>query len=149
MPEFPIESFASIMQTSVSSAVMISAVGMILLSVTNRLGRTIDRSRIIVRELDQKEGGNREDSKLQLRILVRRAELLRLSVSFLVTSVFFSCLMILTLFLKNLSNIRLEEVIVSLFCLGLITLLTASAYLLSDIFLSLKALKIEVAHHLS
>lgn len=47
------------MQTSVSPAVMISAVGMILLSVTNRLGRAIDRSRIIVRELDHGEGGNK------------------------------------------------------------------------------------------
>ena len=148
MESFNIESLSKLMQLSISPAVLISAVGLLLLSVTNRLGRAIDRSRIIVKELDLGGVFTREDGIAQLLILVRRASLLRLSVSLLVMRIFLSCLMILFLFLKGFGGLRIESVVIGIFSLNMASLLGAMAYLLADVFLSLKALKIEVARHL-
>jgi hypothetical protein len=136
------------MQLSISPTVLISAVGLLLLSVTNRLGRAIDRSRSIVKELDLEELVAREDSTAQLNILIRRASLLRLSVCLLVMSIFFSCLMILFLFLKGFWEMQIDMVVIGIFSMNMAVLLGAMGYLLADIFLSLRALKIEVSRHL-
>lgn len=147
MESFNIESFSKLMQLSVSPAVLISGVGLLLLSVTNRLGRAIDRSRVCVKELDHAEGARREEQLDQLRILLRRAGLLRTSVCMLVGSIFFSCLMILLLFLKGFGGVHAEMALVLAFLLNLVVLLGSVAFLLADVFLSLKALRIEVSRH--
>lgn len=144
-----VESFSKLLQLSVSPVVLISGVGLLLLSVTNRLGRAIDRSRVLASELDKDSTDAARAGKEQLGILVRRAEFLRLSVSLIVASVFFSCLMLLFLFILLFFGPRVEYAILGAFCLSLFTLLGAMIYLLADIFLSLKAVKIEVARHLS
>ena len=148
MESLNIESLSKLMQFSISPAVLISAVGLLLLTVTNRLGRAIDRSRNIVKDLDLSEQTVRGDAVAQLRILVRRASLLRLSVSFLVMSIFFSCLMILFLFLKGSGRTGIDDIVIGTFALNLASLLGSMGFLLADIFLSLNALKIEVARHL-
>jgi hypothetical protein len=148
MENFNIESLSKLMQLSISPTVLISAVGLLLLSVTNRLGRAIDRSRSIVKELDLEEIVAREDSTAQLNILIRRASLLRLSVCLLVMSIFFSCLMILFLFLKGFWEMQIDMVVIGIFSMNMAVLLGAMGYLLADLFLSLRALKIEVSRHL-
>jgi len=148
MDTFDIESISKLMQLSVSPAVLISGVGLLLLSVTNRLGRAIDKSRSSVRELALAEGERREQLLDQLHILLRRAGLLRTSVCLLVGSIFFSCLMILLLFLKGFGGLHAESALIGSFLLNLLVLLGSVAFLLADVFLSLKALRIEVARHL-
>ena len=84
----------------------------------------------------------------QLSILIRRASLLRLSICLLVMSIFFSCLMVLFLFLKGFWVLPIDLVVIGIFSMNMAALLGAMGYLLADIFLSLKALKIEVSRHL-
>ena len=143
-----VESFTKLLQLSVSPVVLISGVGLLLLSVTNRLGRAIDRSRTIAEELDHEGPGAAREGKEQLRIIVRRARYLRLSVSLIVLSIFFSCVMILFLFLVVFFGLDWEFLVLGSFCLGLLSLLAAMLYLLADVYLSLKALKYEVNRHL-
>jgi len=150
MDDLNVESLSKLMQLSVSPAVLMSGVGLLMLSVTNRLGRAIDRSRMIVKELDLslEQGSAVEEMRSQLVILVRRSYLLRSSVSLLVASIFLSCLMILLLYFKSFAGIHLEYGVIALFFLNLLTLLGSMGFLLADITLSLKALKIEVSRHL-
>lgn len=150
MDDLNVESLSKLMQLSVSPAVLMSGVGLLMLSVTNRLGRAIDRSRMIVKELDQniEQGSAVEEMRSQLLILVRRAYLLRSSVSLLVGSIFLSCLMILLLYFKSFAGIHVEHGVIALFFLNLLTLIGSSGFLLADISLSLKALRIEVSRYL-
>ncbi|HWB59261.1 MAG TPA: DUF2721 domain-containing protein [Chthoniobacteraceae bacterium] len=142
------ESFTKLLQFSVSPVVLVSGVGLLLLSVTNRLGRAIDRSRILARELDDGNAADERRAREQLRIMVRRAGFLRVSVSAMVASIFFSCLMVLCLFVLEFFEVPCQYGILAAFGLGLLSLLCSMLYLLMDIYLSLKALKIEVARHL-
>jgi hypothetical protein len=149
-----VESLSKLMQLSVSPAVLISAVGLLLLSVTNRLGRAIDRSRLTVKELDHNSDNlnsevARSEMRCQLGILLRRASLLRYSVSLLVGSIFFSCLMILFLYFKSFGGMHMESLVIALFFLNLMSLLGSMSFLLADIYLSLRALRIEVSRHLN
>lgn len=143
-----VESFSKLLQLSVSPVVLISGVGLLLLSVTNRLGRAIDRSRVMAQELDKEGVHAAREAKEQLRILMRRAQFLRYSVSLIVLSISFSCLMILLLFILLFFGIHEEYLVLGSFCMGLVSLLLSMLYLLADVYLSLKALKYEVARHL-
>ena len=143
-----LESFSKLLQLSVSPVVMISGVGLLLLSVTNRLGRAIDRARSLSKELDSGIASTAHEGKAQLEIIVRRAEFLRLSVSLIVASVFFSCLMILFLFVMSFSGVNLEIGVLALFVLSLLSTLSSVIYLLADVYLSLKALRLDVSRHL-
>ena len=103
-----IESFTRLLQLSISPVVIISAVGLLLLSVTNRLGRAIDRSRDVTAGLHEGRIPNGRDIREQLRILLRRCELLRNSIVLLIGSISFSCLMILFLFVLIFWEINIE-----------------------------------------
>jgi len=146
-----LDSLARLLQLSISPVVLISAVGLLLLSVTNRLGRAIDRSRALVKDLerDHSTPPHEESRDLdQLRIIVRRAGFLRVSVGLLVGSVFCSCLMILSLFLRGFTGSLMETAVETLLLLNLLCLLGGVGFLFADIVLSLKALHLEVARHL-
>lgn len=73
------KSLIEFFQSSISPLVLISGVGLILLSLTNRLGRTIDRSREMVAEIEKGSlsESERENKKIQLSILVKRSYLIK------------------------------------------------------------------------
>lgn len=142
------ESFSRLLQLSISPIIVISAAGLLLLSVTNRLGRAIDRSRALVKQMDEGGISTGRDFRGQLRVLVRRCELLRGSITLIIGSIFFSCVMILFLFMLIFWGAHIEVAVLTAFGLNITCLLGSVLYFLADISLSLRALKIEVARHL-
>ena len=144
-----IEAFTRLLQLSISPIVVISAVALLLLSVTNRLGRAIDRARALGKEIDEGHFTVECDFTEQLRVLLRRSELLRKSISLLIGSIFFSCLMILFLFLAVFMKAPIEAAVLASFGLSMLCVLGSVVYFLADISLALRALKIEVSRHLS
>ena len=70
-----------------------------------------------------------------------------LAVSLLVASIFLSCVMILFLFLRSFGGLRLEVAVIWTFFLNLLMLIGSMSFLLADVFLSLKALRIEAQDH--
>ena len=58
-----------VIQTAVGPVILISGVGLLLLSLTNHLGRIVDRSRLLVRELSAATAGEQRYLFAQLTIL--------------------------------------------------------------------------------
>src|SRR5665647_2321311 len=50
MPSTPVHELIPVLQVAIGPVILISGVGLLLLTLTNRYGRTIDRSRQLVRE---------------------------------------------------------------------------------------------------
>ena len=73
-----------ILQVAIGPAVLISGVGLLILSLTNRLGRVVDRGRILARELRDSPQINNISAETQLDILSRRAALLQRAIIFAV-----------------------------------------------------------------
>jgi hypothetical protein len=142
------ESVARILQFSISPVVLISAVGLMLLTLTNRFGRAIDRSRALGREIDEAEAGARGPYQEQLRIVVRRAEWLQYSIVLVAASLFLSCLIIFLMFLKILGGWPVGGGIIVCFGLDILALIGSVSYFTLDLFYSVEALKIEVGRHL-
>lgn len=87
-----------ILQVAIGPVVLISGVGLLILSMTNRLGRVIDRGRSLIRELPEIPERNRTRVTDQLKILSRRAHLLQRAIIFATFCVLFAAVLVITLF---------------------------------------------------
>ncbi len=144
-----IESFTRLIQLSVVPAVLISGVGLLLLSFTNRLGRAIDRSRLLAREIQTGAPEEKEDLKKQLLIFFRRTELLRLCIVFSALSIFFCSAMLIGLFFLLFMGWAFQSLILFLFFISIVFLTLSVSFFLWDLFLTLKACKIEIKKQLA
>ncbi len=145
----PIDSFVRFLQSSISPIVLISGVGLLLLSLSNRLGRTTDRSRDIVRELQEiRDKKSKKRKIVQLNILYRRSKILRFSIVSIAFSILTSSLIIPILLIMNLFGIDLTTIGIFLFLLSVLGMITSAILLFIDVTLSLKALQIGVNEYL-
>ena len=137
-----------VLQVAVSPVILISGVGLLLLSMTNRLGRVIDRARILDRELRPGSPEDPHRNREQLRILIDRARLLRLAIVLASVSVLLAACLIISLFLATLLKLNAGALILVQFvgCLG--CLICSIIEFIRDINLSLAAMKLEVCDSL-
>ena len=142
------ESVASILQYSISPVVLISAVGLMLLTLTNRFGRAIDRCRDLGRTIDKTPAADRGPYQDQLRIVARRARWLQYSIVLVVASLILSCLMIFLMFLKILAGWPIGWAIIAAFGLNVLCLIGSLSFFVLDLFFAVEALEIEVNRHL-
>lgn len=134
---------SSVLQASIAPVTLISGVGLLLLSMTNRLGRAIDRARILSAEAKH-DGPAATTARIQIDIIHRRAMDLQRAVIFAVLSIFCVAVLILLLFGKNALGLGVDGAVIVFFGASLASLVVSLLFFLRDISLSLKALKLEI-----
>jgi len=132
------------LQISIGPVILISGIGLILLSITNRFGRVIDRARLLSKELSGAADTDRARILSELVILSKRADIVRKSIAFTAFSLLLAAFLIIALFLGALFELHMAEVIVTLFILCMLSLISSLLLFLSDTNLSLKALWLEI-----
>jgi VIT1/CCC1 family predicted Fe2+/Mn2+ transporter len=132
------------LQTAVGPVILISGVGLLLLSLTNRFGRAVDRSRQLIRELRESTESDRRDLERQIEILYRRARLIQVSIIFGATSALCAAVLITTLFLAALLAWQAAVALSVLFMLCMLTLIGSLLTFIVEIHLSLRALRLEL-----
>jgi hypothetical protein len=133
-----------ILQVAIAPVILISGVGLLLLSMTNRLGRVIDRSRLLAGEL--RKAGEEERPRLvsQLKILARRARLVQLAIILAGGSVLLAAIMIIVIFAAAVFAMELGYIVVILFTGCMAALIGAMIVFLADVNLALVALRLEI-----
>lgn len=140
----PVKFFIQFLQSSITPVALISGVGLILLSLTNRLGRTIDRSRALINELRETKDDRKEILKAELNILHRRNNYLKSAMAGIAFSILTSSLLIPVLLIMNLVSIDLSFIGSFLLVLSITGIIISALYLFADVALSLKALDFEM-----
>ena len=133
-----------VLQTAIGPMILISGLGLILLTTTNRLGRTIDRVRILVALRPGAGDTKRVRVSAQLEILWRRARLIRMAIMLTSMSALAAAILIIVIFLEALWMLEAAWLIGSLFILCMLCLIGALIYVILDINQSLAALKLEL-----
>lgn len=149
-----VESFAKLLQLSISPVVLISAVGLLLLSLNNRLARIIDRTRELANDIQSSGEKNLEELQFELKVMFNRSHILRAAVTLVSTSIFFASLVILVMFFiffikLPASAVMLKNVVLMLFMLSIVSLVGCMIFFLVDVFKSLKVLNLDVKKYLS
>jgi hypothetical protein len=142
--QMSIQELIPILQIAIGPVILISGVGLLLLSMTNRLGRVIDRSRQLSTELRLTKEKERPIILSQIRILSVRALLVRQAITLATISLLLAATLVITLFVAAVFRWEVGFVVVILFicCMG--CLIGALVAFLRDINLSLAALKLEL-----
>jgi len=148
MPQSSLDQIIPVLQVAIGPVILISGVGLLLLTMTNRLGRAIDRSRALTTELARRTGHEQAQTLAQIKIIYRRARLLRLSITFASFSVLLVSVLIVTLFIAAWLHSDapwLNGLICLVFIACLASLFVSLVTFIRDINLSLHALKLELA----
>ena len=139
-----IKDLVPVLQIAIGPEILISGVGLLLLTLSNRFGRAVDRSRLLAREMRKAEGPQRQLLSRQVEFLYQRARLIRFSITLVVVSVLLSSVLIIVLFSTALLHLEVGLLIIALFIASLVSLIVGLAAFIREIHLSLKALKVEL-----
>src|SRR6478736_3571200 len=140
----PLSHLIPVLQLATGPVILISGVGLLLLSFTNRLGRLIDRARLLHRERRaQPDAAQLAVVQQQIALIDRRAGIMRWSITLAGLTVLLVSLLILVLFLAALSGAELGGLIVALFALAILALIGSVLGFLREIALSLEAVRLE------
>ncbi|MDB6034713.1 MAG: hypothetical protein JWM16_5051 [Verrucomicrobiales bacterium] len=137
------ESLTRVLQLSISPVALISGVGLLILSQTNRFGRVTDRLRELS-HIRQEVPHNSEKVENQVRIFHLRARILRVAISSAVCCVLLASVLVLNLFVVAALNLQSSGPIVFWFALSLFCLICSLVLFLVDMHLSLKAIQEEM-----
>ena len=133
-----------ILQIAIGPVILISGVGLLLLSMTNRFGRAIDRSRILSRELRENPNVDREQILAQITILSKRADLIQRAITLASVSVLLAAILIIVLFLMALLQVNAAWLIIVLFIGCMVSLIGSIIAFIQDINHALEALKLDI-----
>jgi hypothetical protein len=130
------------LQLAIAPVILISGVGLLLLTLTNRFGRLLDRARALNR--DPGSVVNAADVRLQIAILHRRSAILRLSIILGAVTVLLVPVLILVLFVSALLSLEAGWLVVAIFCLSQLSLIGSMLAFIHDMNLALEAVRLEI-----
>lgn len=143
MPNQSIDDLIRILQIAISPIVLISGVGLLILSMTNRLARIMDRMRLIHSEI-LNSGDPDGIWEGQLTVLFHQSSLLRRGLKMFIFSIFFDSLIVIALFIIKLTGISSGFMVAILFTLSIACLVMGLLYFMKDIGYSLRAFELEL-----
>lgn len=140
-----LDQLVPILQLAIGPVILISGVGLLLLTLTNRFGRMVDRTRVLVRELaGAPDGAWAQNLREQVAILSRRAAILRLSITLAAITVLLAGVLILVLFLGVLLHLKVVLVLILVFSVALLCLIGSMLAFIADMNLSLAAARLDL-----
>ncbi len=132
---------AHVIQLAVAPVFLLSGVGVTLGVLATRLGRIIDRARLLETQLPASIGTTEELALAELATLSRRAQLINRSITLCTACALFVCLLIATLFLGALLHLELVAPLATLFIMSMVALIGAYLLFLREIFLATEGLR--------
>jgi len=132
------------LQACITPVALISGVGILVLTLTNRLGRIIDKLRSLRNEMELETTRRKNDKLEQINILYKRAKLIRNAIAFITLSIICSSLIIPVLAVSILGEFDVQRFGYVFFSISILSFITAAVFFFSDIILSLKAIKLEI-----
>lgn len=132
------------LQVAVAPVILISGVGLLLLSLTNRFGRAVDRARQLRREIHEATGLDRRQLSDQVSNLYRRAQLIQGAIILAVSSVLSAALLVVILFVEAILKWQSAILVTFLFVFCMVALIGSLVAFILDIRLSLAALKLDL-----
>lgn len=135
---------ARILSASIAPVIVISGVGLLLLTMTNRYSRVIDLARDMIGGLETVTSPSRHGTLVrQVRIIYRRARILRLAIIMASICILLVTFTVLSLFAGQVLGVGLDYFSVPCFGLSLIALLGSLYSFIQDVGISLTALELE------
>lgn len=139
---YDISNIAHTIQLAVAPVFLLTAIGAMLGVMTSRLGRVIDRARLLEGRLENNPGGDNAAVQAHLIILSRRAKLINLAITFCTMTALLVCSVIAVLFFGSFVSFDISAPVAILFILAMILLVLGLLWFLREVFLATASLRI-------
>ena len=139
----PLESVAHTIQLSVAPVFLLTALGTFMAVLSTRLGRIVDRARILGDRLAAAGGPAKARMHDELRMLARRRHLVNLAFTAAVTSALLVCTIIASLFLGSILAVRVSGVAAFLFVAAMLAFIGALVLFLREITMAVASVRID------
>ncbi|MFT6899418.1 MAG: hypothetical protein ACJA13_003854 [Paraglaciecola sp.] len=137
-----VSDLAQVIQIVVAPVFMLTGIAGFLNVMSGRLGRIVDRARVIERRVAiLKNPDNLKASKFELKYLWRRIKIINHSIGMCTASALFVCAVVVSLFLGEFLMIDLSQVVVGLFVIALFLLIVALISFLKEVQLATRTLQ--------
>ena len=133
-----------ILANTISPIVLISGVGILLMVISNRITHVIDRTRQLALYLDKEEGTKLSTLQGEIKIMMQRAHILRISIISLCISILSSSLLLICVLLEAFDDGVYHYAGSFLLIVSVVGIAIATAALLIDVVNSLRALKMDI-----
>ena len=139
MPETHIAAITHAIQLAIAPVFLLTAIGTIINALTGRLGRAVDRRRVVEDLLDHSGGGERDNLVKELRLLAQRIILTLWSIGLAVLSALLVCLLIGTAFAAAFTSLDLSRPVALLFIAAVVALTACLMLFMREVFLAAKS----------
>lgn len=134
-----ISDIGHMIQLAIAPVFLLTGVATKLTVLTNRLGRIIDRTRVLE---DRLRIAANVDYTEELEVLYTRSHLINHAITSSTSCGFMVCLVIAMLFLGDSTNIKLDQYIAALFVLAMIGLIGSFIFFLREILIASRFMRI-------
>ena len=131
-----IPEIANVIQLAVAPVFMLTAIGTLINALNSRLGRAVDRRRVLESTLAGLPANEAADAHGELATIGRRVRFVYLSILFSVLSGLFICLLIAAAFAGAFVAVDLSRAIGAMFVLAVLALIVSLLLFLREIFLA-------------
>jgi len=135
-----VASLAQVIQLAVAPVFLLAGVGATLNVLASRIGRIIDRARIMEERLPSASPELAEELHSRLRVLSKRASLINRAIALCVLCGLLVSLVVAALFISSSLRIDLAMPIAIAFVVALLSLAAALIYFLREVFIATAAL---------
>ena len=137
--ESHIADITHVIQLSVAPAFLLVAIGTLITILSNRLGRIVDRRRVLQDRLVNLTGDHATEVAEELTQLTHRGALIYFAILSAVLGALLVCLVVAGAFIGALLSVELAEVVAGLFVLAMGTMVVAWSLLLPEVYLAVRA----------
>ena len=141
--EWNIDTVAHVIDISVAPVFLLAGISGLLVVLTNRLARVIDRSRSLqAADNDEFSDEQRRIFEREYRLMFRRGKAINLAISLATFSALLVCLVIITLFYGSLAQLNVSLVVATMFMVTMALLSLAFACFLVEIYVAAVSLRL-------
>lgn len=137
LPANNLDEISHVIQVAVAPVFLLTAVGTLLVVLTNRLGRSVDRRRVLERFLEEgAAGSDAAHAETELVLVGRRVVMIYKAIVLAVFCALFICILIALAFVDAFLASNLARGLGVLFVLAMIALIGSLVMFLREIFLA-------------
>jgi hypothetical protein len=134
--ETHIADITRVIQLAVAPVFLLTAIGTLITALNNRLGRAVDRRRVVLERLQQGDSEGAAEARTELARLTQRVQLIYFAILAAVTAALFVCLVVAGAFVGALIAVELSTMVAILFILAMCALIVSLSLFLREIFLA-------------
>ncbi len=128
-----------VIQLAVAPVFLLTAIATLINALNSRLGRIVDRRRVVQERLRTREPDAAEAARLEIGMLVRRSRLVYYAIFCAVLSALLVCLVVAGAFLGALLGVELARGVAALFIGAMLAMIAGLSLFLREVFLAVRS----------